>query len=62
MTGETLKERTARLGQLLGEWSNEEGTVTAWGNYIQKEVATWLNIMRNSSGEGSQMCIMRSLP
>ena len=30
MAGETMKERVAKLEQLLGEWNCEEGTVTTW--------------------------------
>ena len=38
MDGETLKERTARLEQLLGEWPSEEGTVASWADRMQNDV------------------------
>ena len=34
MVGETLKERTTRLEQLLREWPNEEGIMTSWVDKI----------------------------
>ena len=38
MDGETLKERTTRLEQLLGEWLNEVGIVASWANCMRKDV------------------------
>ena len=45
MDGKTLKETTTLLEQLLGEWPNEEGTVIAWGNYIQNKVEVQRNMV-----------------
>ena len=38
MVGETLKERVAKLEQLMGEWNCEEGTVTAWASEAMNEL------------------------
>ena len=38
MAGETLKERVAKLEQLMGEWNYEEGTVTAWASEAMNEL------------------------
>ena len=38
MDGETMKERVAKLEQLLGEWNCEEGTVTAWASEAMNEL------------------------
>ena len=45
MVGETLKERTTQFERLLGDCSSEEGTVTAWGSYIQNEVEVQRNLV-----------------
>ena len=33
-----MKERVAKLEQLLGEWNCEEGTVTAWASESMNEL------------------------
>ena len=38
MSEETLKVRTARLEQLLGEWPSKEGTVASWADQIRNEI------------------------
>ena len=38
MAGETLKERVAKLEQLMGEWNIEEGTMTAWASEAMDEL------------------------
>ena len=38
MAGETMKERVAKLEQILGEWNCEEGTVTAWALEAMNEL------------------------
>ena len=38
MAGETLKERVAKLEQLMGEWNCEESTVTAWAAKAMNEL------------------------
>ena len=38
IVGETMKERVAKLEQLLGEWNCEEGTVTAWALEAMNEL------------------------
>ena len=38
MAGETLKERVAKLEQLMGEWNYEEGIVTAWALEAMNEL------------------------
>ena len=38
MAGETLKERIAKLEQLMGEWKCEEGIVTAWASEVMNEL------------------------
>ena len=38
MAGETMKERVAKLEQLLGEWNCEDGTVTAWASEAMNEL------------------------
>ena len=45
MDGETLKERIARLEQLLGDWFSED-IATAWGNYIQNEAEVQHNLAK----------------
>ena len=42
MSGETLKERVARLKETLGEWNIQEGTVFVWVNHAMNE----LNVQR----------------
>ena len=38
MAGEALKERVAKLEQLMSEWNCEEGTVTAWASEAMNEL------------------------
>ena len=38
MAGETLKERTTRLEQMLGDWPSEEGTVVTWADRIRNDI------------------------
>ena len=38
MDGETLKERVAKLEQLMGEWNCEEGIVTPWASEAMNEL------------------------
>ena len=38
MASETLKERVAKLEQLMGEWNCEEGTVTTWATEVMNEL------------------------
>ena len=39
MAGENLKERVARLEQLLGQCPSEEGTVASWADRMRNDVA-----------------------
>ena len=38
MACETMKERVAKLEQLMGEWNCEKGTVTAWALEAMNEL------------------------
>ena len=38
MASETMKERVAKVKQLLGEWNCEEGTVTTWASKSMNEL------------------------
>ena len=38
MAGEVMKERVAKLEQLLGKWNCEEGTVIAWASEAMNEL------------------------
>ena len=38
MAGEKMKERVAKLEQLLGEWNYEESMVTAWASEAMNEL------------------------
>ena len=38
MAGETLKERVSRLEEIVGNWSDEEGTVSTWDAHVSNEL------------------------
>ena len=39
MAGETLKERVvSRLEEMVGDWSSEDDTVSAWAAYVSNEL------------------------
>ena len=38
MAGKTLKERVSRLEEILGNWSNEGGIVSAWSAHVSNEL------------------------
>ena len=38
MDGETLKERVSRLEEIVGNWSGEEGIVSAWAPHVSNEL------------------------
>ena len=39
MSGETLKERVARIKETLGEWNIKEGTVFVWVDHAMNELS-----------------------
>ena len=45
MASETLKEKTTRLEQLLGEWHSEEGIVASWADQIPNEIEVQLGLV-----------------
>ena len=38
MVGETLKERVSQLEEIVGNWSSEETTVSAWVAHVSNEL------------------------
>ena len=38
MAGETRKERVSRLEEIVGNWSDEEGTVSTWDAHVSNEL------------------------
>ena len=48
MVGEQLKERMARLETLLGDWLEDEETVTAFADSIKNEFEVQRNLMEAS--------------
>ena len=48
MAGERLKERMARLETLLGDWPEDEDTVTAFADSMKNEFEVQRNLMEAS--------------
>ena len=48
MVGERLKERMARLETLLGDWPEDEDTVTAFADSMKNEFEVQRNLMEAS--------------
>ena len=56
MAGETLKERTTRLEQILGDWPSEEGTVVTWADRIRNDIDVQRHLLEHNDGfSGEQM-------
>ena len=56
MAGETLKERTTRLEQILGDWPSEEGTVITWVDRIRNDIDVQRHLLeRNDEFSGEHM-------
>ena len=48
MAGETLKERTTRLEQLLGEWPSGKGTVVSWADRMRNDVGVQCHLIEHN--------------
>ena len=61
MVGETLKERTTCLEQLLAEWPSEDGTVASWADHMWNDVGVQHHLIeQNDEFVGEKMRNMKA--